>query len=585
MRFLASIGLPGAMIPEVRSGSSAAADAAELTVVVDERFIRIAIAGEPALHFDGGVILGPFWRAGDRRPVASLSDAEAARARRTAGASLIDDFWGAYVAFTIDVARRDVTVIRAPFGELPCLFANTRDGIAVASDVALLVSLTGVSPVIDWTEVSRHLAIRNIVSDRTCLGGIGDLPGGSMLLTVPHLSTKPVWSPWRFASPSAAFASVEDATTHVREAVIESVATRADGARVVLTLSGGLDSSIVAASLHDARIDFTPLNLTTRDRAGDEIDFAEAVAQATGRSLVTVERDVTRIDLARSEAAYLPRPVARAFAQESRRAALSVADAIGSTMIFNGGGGDNLFCSLQSGSPAADVLRAIGPGRTFVAALTAMSRFATASMFEVARDAAARAWFGKHGLLRPISADLLSDRAVADATSAPVHPWLDAPPDVPPGKAGHVRLLAFAQSFVQSFDPLDRVRIVAPLLSQPLIETCLRVPSWWWFENGHNRVVARRAFRDDLPARVVWRRSKGSPESFVGEVFERYRSTLTALLLDGLLAKEGVIDRAAVEAVVRDDRPAHGTAFLRVLELADAEAWARAWQEGAVTAA
>ncbi|MGK4422636.1 asparagine synthase-related protein, partial [Klebsiella pneumoniae] len=74
---------------------------------------------------------------------------------------------------------------------------------------------------------------------------------------------------------------------------------------------------------------------------------------------------------------------------------------------------------------------------------------------------------------------------------------------------------AFAQSYVEGHDPQDLLPTVSPLLSQPLVETCLGVPSWLWFEGGRNRVVARRAFAGDLPADVIWRRSKGTPDSFV----------------------------------------------------------------------
>ena len=44
-----------------------------------------------------------------------------------------------------------------------------------------------------------------------------------------------------------------------------------------------------------------------------------------------------------------------------------------------------------------------------------------------------------------------------------------------------------------------------PLLSQPLIETCLRIPVHLLATEGWDRAVARRAFSTDLPAEVYQR--------------------------------------------------------------------------------
>nr|WP_231621797.1 asparagine synthase-related protein [Sphingomonas sp. 37zxx] len=141
----------------------------------------------------------------------------------------------------------------------------------------------------------------------------------------------------------------------------------------------------------------------------------------------------------------------------------------------------------------------------------------------------------------------------------------------------HVRLIAFAQSFVEGFDPQDALPTVSPLLAQPLVEACLAIPSWLWFEGGRNRVVARRAFAGDLPADIIQRRSKGTPYSFVAQIFETHRAAIRRMLVDGELAKHDMLDLAAVLDVFDDPRPVHGDAFRRVLQFADVEAWARTW--------
>jgi asparagine synthase (glutamine-hydrolysing) len=98
-----------------------------------------------------------------------------------------------------------------------------------------------------------------------------------------------------------------------------------------------------------------------------------------------------------------------------------------------------------------------------------------------------------------------------------------------------------------------------------------------WFRDGLNRVIARDAFAGTLPTEIVGRRSKGTPDSFVVEIFEANRAKIWRFLADGLLAAHDIIDLPAILPVLDDLRPAHGIAYRRIMAFADVEAWARAW--------
>ncbi|HLY88554.1 MAG TPA: hypothetical protein VKQ27_06175, partial [Acetobacteraceae bacterium] len=93
----------------------------------------------------------------------------------------------------------------------------------------------------------------------------------------------------------------------------------------------------------------------------------------------------------------------------------------------------------------------------------------------------------------------------------------------------------------------------------------------------------------DLPAPVLDRRSKGGPDGFLLDIFHEHRQQLREQLLDGLLCHHHVIDGWAVEAALAREGPVRNTDYLRLLQLADAEAWCRmrlacraaAWSEAA----
>src|SRR3546814_17490651 len=94
--------------------------------------------------------------------------------------------------------------------------------------------------------------------------------------------------------------------------------------------------------------------------------------------------------------------------------------------------------------------------------------------------------------------------------------------------------------------------MISPLLSQPVIEACLGIPSWEACEGGVDRSAARRAFSGALPPRVVGRHGKGSPDVFVGDFIHRHRAGIAARLLNGQLAANRIIDPKLLEAALRD---------------------------------
>ncbi|WP_206240144.1 asparagine synthase-related protein [Novosphingobium terrae] len=544
--------------------------------------LTIATLGPPPLRCGPhGVIIGSLYRRDGGPAVANLTDGEQQRIVASRGAALTDLFWGPYVAL---LANRDGTaldVIRAPLGELPCLHTIVGNATILASDVDLLRNPGGYRPEVDWDQVISHLAWRYVSGPRTCLIDLRELQGGNRLAvdgTSRHMEE--LWSPWRFASAAQQFFSPGDAEAQLRQAVLDCIASRAAPFEAgVVMLSGGLDSSLVAMGLKAAPIRPTALNLVTQDPGGDEVRYAAQVCESLGIPLTLGLREVARIDIHRSGAAGLPRPSVRGFLQESNRLVAEAAAAHGATAIFNGGGGDGIFCSLQSGAPVADRLLATGIGRGIFKTAFDMSELAQASIWSVLVDGIRRAWLGKPAYRQTPELDLLSSHIREQAAQLPGHPWMDIPPGMLPGKAMHVRMTTFAQSYVEGLDPRSTLPVIVPLLSQPLVEACLRVPSWYWLERGHNRMIARRAFAGRLPEAVLLRRSKAAPNSFLAEIIDHHRQAIRALIEEGELGRRGLIDVPSTLALIDQQNPLKGPAFERILEIIDVEVWARSWAE------
>lgn len=550
----------------------------EPMTVRDDGTMLCATIGSPLLAGPEGFIVGTLFDRRFPRSIQSLDPVELQQIASSSGQRLIDGYWGSYVAILTN-GDDAVHVVRAPFGELPCYWVE-RDGIvALASDPDLLIATGLLRPALAWDAMIRELAWSDLRRDETCLSGLMGLRGGERLSIDLESGTRlePLWSPWQFR------ASVEqrDTASHaeiIRRTTQACVAARASTfEHVLLLLSGGLDSSIVAACLAAGRTPFSLATMTTFDPLGDELDYGRCVAKVVRHPLHERLREVGRIDPERSTAARLPRPAGRLFEQESARIATEAGRGTGAQAIFTGGGGDNVFCSLKSAAPAADRLLVAGPGRAFLDTAREISRLAPASLAQVIWRAVGRTLPNARRSPTQPDRSFLSGDAVAAIGDDAQHPWLSTPRRARPGQAAHIKLLAYAESFQQGFDPQADLPMIVPLLGQPLVEACLAIPSWAWIAEGRNRVVARRAFAADLPERIILRRSKGTPDSFVAEIYERYRSRLRERVLGGLLAEQRIIDVSAVREAFDHAGSLVPGSYRRLLRLADAENWARTW--------
>lgn len=534
-----------------------------LALFVDDRL--------PHCPLDNGVLLGRIFLRGQTTAARALDDAKQAAARATQGEFLVETCWGSYVALLPDPTGPAWHVLRAPLGMLPCLVAN-RDGIVwVASDVPLLEQAGFGRPPVDWDALTLHLAKPELRHSRTCLAGIIDLLGGHRLKIGTEPTTlQPLWTPWPFAARPEV--QPADAATRLRGAIDLTVAAMSDGHdRALLMLSGGIDSSIVAASLKRAGRDFETLTFRPDGAGGDESDYARTVADHLAVPWHEIRPDPDRVDPGRSASGHLPRPNERLFYQEFDRAGIALARTLGAGAILHGGGGDNLFYGHPSVAPIADCLLTAN-GR-FKSSAAALADLTGSSLWRVMALATRRALRKK----RPLDTASLRLRFLAVGTAVPdrLHAWEAPPEGILPGRSSHAALLAHTLSLVEAADPLRAIPNLPVLLSQPLLQTCLEMPTDLWFAPGRNRAIAREAFARDLPANVIERRSKGTPDAFVATIFERKRREIRALLLDGELAAHGLLNRPLLASVLDDPAPSRGYDFARILELVDAEAWVR----------
>ncbi|TDW61557.1 asparagine synthase (glutamine-hydrolysing) [Novosphingobium sp. PhB55] len=573
-RYLAGIHLsPGDQVSILHRARNAG-----LKILTDRPGFMLATDdGLPVLALGAlGVVVGELYAPGRSGHLEALGPDEIASIAGSAGRRLAKAYWGDYVAFLH--AGDETAIVRSPFGRLPCLTEKSAGAFVAASDLDMLQLASAIPPGLDHAAIARQLMAGSMRHARTCIAGVEEVQGGDRLTISARDGARreALWSPWTFVQPERAIYDEQDAVTRLRHQAVACIRQRTSRiTRPLLMLSGGLDSSVTAACLAESGRDFDCLNLMTASAAGDEREYARSVAGHLGRRLVerTMEGEIGGFE--RLAAVRLPRPVARSFEQHLYSLSGRIAEEMGCDAVIDGGAGDNVFGSLQSASPAADCLLDPAGSRYFRRLCSDIGELAHASRWKVAWRARRRALAAKRPYRWQLDTRFLSAAARELEAGAGAHPWIDDNSVHLPGRAAHIAMLVAAQGVAEDGPRGAKSKVISPLLSQPLVEHCLSVPSWFWFAGGRNRAAARRAFEGYLPHEIAWRRSKGAPDSFVIGLFEKHRATLRDYLAGGLLAQAGTIDLVPILKIIDDPRPVGGTGYGRIMEIFDAEVWAR----------
>lgn len=524
-----------------------------------------------ALEEKRGLLLGRLFRRGHSgEAILSLSRSECRNAASSGGRSLLTGSWGNYVAFLREHDK--VTILRDPSGAIPVHHLDMGGLHAFFSHAELAQDLGLDEREVDEEFLRQWLTYPFLRTSRTGLAGICELlPGTSATLGNGTCSVASAWTPWPAAAPLARIFDFDEAAHGLRAVLLETTACQVGAhERPILELSGGLDSSIVAACLKAGGIPFHAMNFVTSMPDGDERDYARIVAFALGAPLAELKEEERHLDLMPSAMRGL-RPGLSPVLQPLHRAFSAYAAANGSDAFVTGAGGDNLFCYLTTAAPILDAARALGPRQAW-STLRDVAELGGCTIWTAARYALRKRislarrpkWKKDERFLSP----------VAMAAGPEAHPWLDAPPDAEPGKVEHVNSLVRAQYFIEPEYPTGEI-ILHPLISQPLMEYCLAVPTWLWLKGGRNRAVARAAFAGLLPDEVLLRRTKGRLESMCARAYVANKGRLAELLLGGELARRELLDLKALEAYLGAGGPPKDEAYFRLFDLAALELWLR----------
>jgi asparagine synthase (glutamine-hydrolysing) len=528
-----------------------------------------------------GVVLGRIFSQDIRSTEAArrvtFDAAETHAIVTTGGRRLFERYWGRYVAIIRDPRGGEVWVLRDPLGQLPCMFTSCKGVSIVFSDLEDCLRL-GAKFTVDWAYVAGCLANPGIQTRETALNEVSEVQLGERVCFSGGAIRRSIEWPVFEIARTDPIVRVEEATSRLRDATRACIHAWASCYRgLIHNLSGGLDSSIVLSCLKDAPTQphVTCLNYFGSGPSEDERQYARLMAHHAGTELVESRLDPSGVRLERlTTIRRSARPGFYLYELEHGEIEGRLAEQQGADGLFSGAGGDGIFYRARADLAVADYLFDHGFGSGLLRAAVDAAQVSGRSIWPLlgkairARvlprrfDPMAEAGRVERTLVNP---DVLKS-AIRNADFD--HPWFTrrATRGVSPGILWHVSTVSLPPAYYTSFGPEGSPERTMPLLSQPLVELCLRMPSYLLIGSGLDRALARRAFSSELPEATIKRTAKGRVDQYLRNLLDANLDFVREFLLDGILVSRGLLNRQNLDRYLTREQSPADFQYLEILQ-------------------
>lgn len=483
---------------------------------------------------------------------------------------LLRRFWGRFVGLLVTGGGDLSALLRDPCGGLDCMAWDDEGLTLVGSFVPDWLSLPA-GWRIDYRRVAQALHDPLLVWETLLLDGPVSIRPGTVQSMPLETPPSELWSPAAIArrglvAPYSDEQAVQ-ALERVVDDVVRSLARKAGP--LAAEVSGGLDSSIVAASLTGVRQDVAPwINLHGSEAQSDERPYVAALADKLALAPLYAEHATGPLT-----------PEGFAWISTGIRPGLGGLDyhhdrdwaerfrSEGVAAVMTGRGGDSLLVQGATADVYADLWRSRGWRALLSPSLLGLARLNDQSIWTLI-SRARRPHHGRRSRTSPLF------RPVDRPTPA----WLQTCDDLGPAKtqqiAGLIDGIGRQSPSLQS----RAVTVLTPLLSLPVVELCLALPTAQLVLGSRERGLARKAFSHRLPTEIIDRRSKGEMSAIYGQMVARNLDMLRPFLLDGRLAAAGLIEPVAADAALNPDALIWQGLYGEIMTAAAIEAWVRHWE-------
>jgi len=512
------------------------------------------------------------------------------------GEAMVDRLNGMFAFAVLDRRRGVVLLARDRMGIKPLHYAIDGKRLVFASELKALLRDPALRREIDPVALDQYLAYEFVPSPRSIVLGIDKLQPAHILTWSVRDGTHRIRRYW---SPELGVAdghrSLDEESERLREVLRESVRKELiSDVPLGVFLSGGIDSSAVAAMMTQLGGDVKSFSVGFADRSFDESRYARQVAHHLGTEHreLTLEPDMllglipklpSLLDEPMGDASIIPTYLLSEFTRRHVKVALG------------GDGGDELFAgypTLQAHRLAAYYLRAPRVLREGV--VEPLVRRLPVSRGNLSFDFRAKRFVG--GARYPVAERHQRWMGSFNAQERAVLLAREVPHEVEDGEAAYAdplnQVLALDMRLYLENDilvKLDRASMMAslegrvPLLNNDFVEYATHLPLNMKLRGLRSKFLLKRALRGLLPEAILNRPKKG----FGIPVAHWFRGPLKEQLLSVLsperIARKGFFDPAAVAALIGDHLDGRRDNRKQLWTLFAFELWHDGYVNGAAT--
>jgi len=261
------------------------------------------------------------------------------------GIECINDLRGMFAIVILDKRRDEVILVRDRLGEKPISFTTANGAIYFASEQSPLVQAGIVDLRLDNEVLAGYLLHGFVPEPRSIIEGVAKVPAAHAMrisLKTGESNLVKYWDPMAFVGAEQLTAS--DLSVAVEDAII--TATTSD-VPLGVALSGGLDSSMIAAVASRVRPDLQAFTIAYDEPGFDESQMARNLAEHLGIACHTTTLNTMLIAEQFAETCGIRDEPISDIAGPALAALPRSAKEHGVPVLLTGVGGDELFWGYE----------------------------------------------------------------------------------------------------------------------------------------------------------------------------------------------------------------------------------------------